>query len=248
MRILLLIAFLSLLNVAHAQQEKATAQEQETTRTAPGKLYGSGSFEWIFSVPVLDVNGSDKGGVVRFSPFFNAQWMLNYDFSNHFGFFTGFSIRNQGFIYQVPDTSLRLKFRTYNVGVPVGFKLGRMNKALFFAGYELELPFNYKEKRFENERKEDKFSVWFSDRNTDLFQSVFVGIQGPGSTTLTVRYYLTNFHNQDFTESKDGVTSKPYAGLNANILAFSLGYALFDGTKVTRQIQPKSERDRQVMR
>ncbi|MEO7082409.1 MAG: hypothetical protein ABIY71_12820, partial [Flavobacteriales bacterium] len=95
---------------------------------------------------------------------------------------------------------------------------------------------------------EDKFSVWFSDRNTDLFQSVFVGIQGPGSTTLTVRYYLTNFHNQNFTETKDGMTTKPYAGLNANILAFSLGYALFDGTKVTRQIQPKAERDRQVMR
>ncbi|MEO7081918.1 MAG: hypothetical protein ABIY71_10345, partial [Flavobacteriales bacterium] len=99
MRTLALIAFLPLLNVAHAQQAKASAEVQETTNTAPGKVYGTGSFEWIISVPILDVNGSDKGGVARFSPFFNAQWMLNYDFSNHFGFFTGFSIRNQGFIY-----------------------------------------------------------------------------------------------------------------------------------------------------
>lgn len=248
MRTLALIAFLSLLNVAHAQQAKATAQDQETTRTTPGNIYGTGSLEWIFSVPVLDVNGSDKGGVVRFSPFFNAQWMLNYDLGNHFGLFTGFSIRNQGFIYQVPDTSLRFKFRTYNVGIPVGIKIGRMNKTLFFAGYEVELPFNYKEKRFENERKEDKFNVWFSDRNTLLFQSVFLGIQGPKSTTLTMRYYLTNFHNTDFTESKNGVTTKPYAGLNANILTFSLGYALFDGNKTTRKGWMKADHDTHVMR
>ena len=239
MRTLALIAFVTVFGFTHAQ---------ENTRTAPGKVYSSGSGEWILSVPLLDVNGSEKGGIVRFSPFFNVQGMLNYDFGNHFGIFTGISIRNQGFIYQVPDTTLRFKFRTYNVGIPVGFKLGRMNQTLFFAGYELELPFNYKEKRFENERKEDKFNVWFSDRNTDLFQSVFVGVQGPGSTTLTVRYYLTNFHNQDFSETKDGVTTKPYAGLNANILAFSVGYALFDGTKTARQSISKAERDMHVMR
>ena len=244
MRILLLIAFLSILDIAHAQ---AQAPAQETTYPSPGKLYSSGSGEWILTVPVLDVNGSEKGAVVRFTPLFNVQWMVNYDLGKHFGLFTGFSVRNQGFIYQVPDTSLRFKFRTYNVGVPVGFKLGRMNKTLLYAGYEVELPFNYKEKRFENERKEDKFNVWFSDRNTSLFQSIFLGVQGPKSTTLTVRYYLTNFHNQDFSETKNGVTTKPYAGLNANIVAFSLGYALFDGKKIA-QVKKQAERDTQVKR
>ncbi len=42
------------------------------------------------------------------------------------------------------------------LGLPLGIKLGRMHKVLLFAGYELELPFNYKEKRYANEKKEDK--------------------------------------------------------------------------------------------
>lgn len=222
MRKLILLILLFLFQLAQAQDNVPP----------PHKVYWTGSGEAIFSVPLLDVNGSEQGAVMRFSPFFNAQWMLNYDLSTHVGLYTGLSIRNQGFIYQVPDTTVRYKFRTYNVGIPVGFKLGSMNKTLFYAGYEVELPFNYKEKRFENEKKEDKFNVWFSDRNSDFYQSVFLGVQGPGGATLTVRYYLTNFHNTDFTETKDGVTTKPYAGLNANILAFSLGYALFDATKV----------------
>ncbi len=195
------------------------------------KAYLTTSGEWIFSMPILDVGGSDKGGVVRFSPVFNGQTMVNYDLSAHAGLFTGISIRNQGFIYKVPDTDIRYKFRTYNVGIPVGLKLGKMNNTLVFLGYELELPFNYKEKRFEGDHKEEKFNVWFSDRNSTFYQSVFVGFQGPGSSILTVRYYLTNFHNQDFTEKKDGVTLKPYDGLNANVLAVSIGFGLFDVRK-----------------
>jgi len=241
MRALSLLALLSLLQVAQAQDNVSSAP---TTRT----FYTSASGEWIFSVPILDVNGSDQGAIVRFSPFFNAQVMLNYDLSSHFGLYTGLSIRNQGFIYQVPDSAVRFKFRTYNLGIPVGFKVGNMNHTLFYGGYELELPFNYKEKRFENEKKEEKFNVWFSDRNSTFYQSVFFGVQGPGGATLTVRYYLTNFHNKDFTETNNGVTTKPYAKLNANVLAFSLGYGLFDGRKVQRHGSAHATHDIQSRR
>lgn len=198
--------------------------------------YATSSGEWIFSIPVLDVNGSDRGGIVRFAPFFNLQGLVNYDLSTHFGFFTGLTLRNLGFIYDVPDppdgqagSDVRYKFRTYDVGVPVGIKFGRMNHGLVFIGYELELPFNYKEKRFENEKKEDKFDVWFSSRNEPLFHSVMLGLQGPHGATIKFKYYLSNFHNTDFTETVDGVETKPYAGLNANIFYVSLGYDLFDG-------------------
>lgn len=214
-----------------SQDLRAQSVTVTTKMPAVKTLYITNGGEWIFSTPILDVNGSDKGGVIRFSPFFNAQSYLNYDVSEHMGFFAGLSVRNQGFIYDVPDRSYRYKFRTYNLGLPVGFKLGAMNKTLVYFGYELELPFNYKEKLFENEKTEDKFSVWFSDRTEPFYQSVFVGLQGPYGTTLTVRYYLTNFHNKDFTETVDGVEVKPYAGLNSNVLAISLGYALFDGRR-----------------
>jgi len=227
-----------------------------TSAQSPGtgtkRTYWTSSGEWIFSTPVLDVKGggpgsitqdvtsSDQGAIIRFSPVFNAQAMFNHDLSDHFGLFTGLSIRNQGFIYDVPNDSLnrRYKFRTYNVGIPVGIKVGTMNRGLVYFGYELELPFNYKEKLFENERK-DKFSVWFSQRNEQFFQSVFLGFQGPGRANLTVRYYLTNFHDQDFEQLVDGVRVKPYEGLKVNVLAVSLGYALFDVTKgISREMSP----------
>lgn len=229
LRTTIMFAAVMLIAGVHAQTPAPTS-----IAPGPGEAYFTRSGEWIFSVPMLDVNGSDRGAVLRFSPFWNAQGMLNYDLSPQFGTFVGLSIRNQGFIYQLPDTAVRYKFRTYNLGLPVGVKVGRMNGMLLYLGYELELPFNYKEKRFENEKKEDKFNVWFSDRTEPLFHSVFIGFQGPGSVNLTVRYYLTNFHNQDFTETKDGVTYKPYDGLNANLLTVSLGFALFDATKLTR--------------
>ncbi len=202
----------------------------ETTLPKARTLYATNGGEWSLTFPMLDVNGSDRGGVVRFAPFFNAQSMLNYDVSDHAGFFIGLSVRNLGFIYDAPD-GFRYKFRTYNGGIPVGFKLGRMHESLFFAGYELELPFNYKEKRFANERKEDKFNVWLSDRTEPFFQSVFIGVQGPGKGTITLRYYISNFHNTGYVERKDNVETRPYAGLNSNLVMLSLGVGLFDGTQ-----------------
>jgi hypothetical protein len=203
-------------------------------------MYLTSGSEWIFTAPILDVNGSDQGAIIRFAPVLNVQGLANYDFSDHAGVFFGLSMRNLGFIYQ--DTAnVRYKYRTYNVGLPLGFKLGRMHRTLFFAGYEIELPFNYKEKRFENERKEDKFVVWFSDRTEPFFQSVFFGMQAPGGSTLTIRYYLSNFHNTDYVARKDNVDTKPYDGLNSNILSVSLGFGLFNGE--TWDFQTPGERN-----
>lgn len=227
-KILLMAALLAACPLAASAQSGGTLERKEPP---VHDWYLTSGGEWIFSMPILDVNGNDKGSVVRFSPFFNLQGLANYDLSPHFGVFTGLTVRNLGFIYDVPDSELRYKFRTYNVGVPVGIKVGRMNHALVFVGYELELPFNYKEKRFANEKKEDKFDAWFSSRNEMLFHSVMLGLQGPRGTTIKFKYYLSNFHNTDFTETVNGVETKPYAGLKANILYVSLAFDLFDGER-----------------
>lgn len=201
-----MIRFPSLLLVLFALNAAAQERDFTVTTTVPDvrTFYWSSGGEFLFSAPVLDVDGSSDGGVIRFAPFINGRSLLNYDLSTRVGFFTGLSMSNLGFIYDSADGN-RYKYRTYNLGLPLGFKLGRMHKTVFFAGYELELPFNYKEKRFENERKEDKFNAWLSDRNEPFFHSVFVGFQGPGKSTLTFRYYLTNFHNTDYVQREDGV-------------------------------------------
>ncbi len=195
------------------------------------RTYMSGGSEISFQSALLDVAGSDQGSVVRFAPVVNVQQTLNKDMSDNFGLFLGLSVNNVGFIYDVPESDYRYKFRSYNLGLPVGFKIGTMNGGLFFAGYSIEWPFNYKEKEFLNESKEDKIVVWVSDRTEPFHQAVMAGFQLGNGTTLKVKYYFTNFHNEDFSETQDigGVSTsvKPYDGLKANILQLSLGFALF---------------------
>ncbi|MBK7753656.1 MAG: hypothetical protein IPI41_13940 [Flavobacteriales bacterium] len=214
----------------------ATAQGMfpKPVRPPAKKWYVTNGTEWIFTFPVLDVRtygqpNDHTGGIVRFAPVFNPRGLVQYDFTDHVGFFTGLGFRNLGFIYAVPDTTVRYKYRAYTVGVPVGLKIGRMHRTLFFVGYEIELPFNYKEKRFENEKRVDRFNVWFSDRTEPFYHSMMLGIQGPAGTTITLKYYFTNFHNTEFEVQKDGITSKPYDGFNANIAYVSIGWGLFAG-------------------
>jgi len=187
----------------------------------------------IFSFASIDDNGSETGNIIRWSPVFNLQMLGNYDVNRGIGFFSGINIRNVGFIYdnyQYPDAenTVKKKFRNYTVGVPFGIKLGRMDKMFLYGGYEIEFPLNYKEKTFENEKKTDKFNVWFSNRVPAMYHTFMVGIQFPYGGNLKFKYYLTNFHNKDFTETlSDGSQVKPYEFLNANVFYISLNFALF---------------------
>jgi hypothetical protein len=197
------------------------------------KSYSSFSTEMIFSFADIDNKGNTEGNNLRWAPVINPQWMYNYDLSNSFGIFTGMAIRNVGFIYENPMDSLnntKYKFRTYNLGIPIGFKVGQTEKFLFFAGYEIEFPFEYKEKEFLNEDKEDKDVIWFSDRVEQVQHSVLAGIQFKHGATLKFKYYLTNFHNRDYVSLTDGVQTKPY-DFKANVFYFSLGWDLFTNYK-----------------
>ena len=72
--------------------------------------------------------------------------------------------------------------------------------------------------------KIDKIAGWFSDRN-ELFQHGFLaGVQFPRGVNLKFKYYLSEFHNQDYT-TNGGI--KPYGGLKANIIYVSLNFFLF---------------------
>jgi len=205
------------------------------------KSYFTSGGEIIFSFATIDYKGESKGDVMRFSPVFNIQGMFNYDVGKHFGGFAGLTIRNIGFIYDnyevstnnpsIPEETkiVKKKFRTYNLGIPVGLKLGVMNKTFIYGGYEIEFPFAYKEKTFDGDHKDDKFVVWFSDRVEQFQHGFFAGIQMPWGTNLKFKYYLSNFHNMDYVDN-DG--KKPYEGLNANIWYFSLSYNLLRNDKL----------------
>lgn len=193
------------------------------------KPYVTTGGELIFSFANVEKNGNSEGSVMRFSPVINAQIMLNKDMSKNFGVFTGLALRNVGYItkdYLDLSDSLhyKKKFRSYNVGVPIGFKVGQLDKTFFYGGYEVEIAVSYKEKTYEGGDKVDKITGWFSDRQ-EIFQHGFLaGIQFPHGFNVKFKYYLSEFHNRDFINNAG---KKPYAGLKTNIFYISLNLFLF---------------------
>jgi len=187
------------------------------------KVYTTTSGELIFSFANINYKGDETGSILRFSPVVNIQNWINVDKSENFGWFSGLSVRNVGFIYEPPDQAgIKKKYRTYNIGIPIGIKVGNLSDKFLFAGYELEIPVHFKEKTFENEDK-TKNGVWFSNQVTTFNHSLMAGVQLPYGATLKFKYYLSNFFNKDYTRS-DG--SKPYAGSDYNVFYFSLSFGL----------------------
>jgi len=193
------------------------------------KTYTTSGLEVIFSFADIEQNGVSQSSTLRFAPVFNLSSMLNRDVTDRFGLFTGLAVRNVGYIFDnyedfAENATYKKKFRSYNLGVPVGFKIGDLDRMFIYAGYEAEIAFLYKEKTFEGGDKIDKITGWFSDRQ-DIFQHGFlVGIQFPKGANLKFKYYLSDFHNQDFV---DGSGNKPYEGLNSQVFYFSLNMMLF---------------------
>jgi hypothetical protein len=196
-------------------------------------FYTTSSGELIFSF--AEINSGDEPApqnIVRFSPFFNLQSLGNYDVNKNFGLFFGLNLRNVGFIAEDKKSQIKKKYRVYDLGIPVGLKLGQMDGFFIYGGYELEFPFNYKEKTFENERKTDKFNVWFSDRTPPFYHALFIGLQFPYGANLKFKYYLTTFHNTDYVEMVDGIETKPYENLEANVFYIALTFTMFRNSKV----------------
>lgn len=99
-----------------------------------------------------------------------------------------------------------------------------MDNKFFFAGYEVEFPFLYKEKTFDQGDKTDKITGWFSKREEWLQHGFMVGVQFKYGLNIKFKYYVSQFHNQNYVES-NGV--KPYEGLRSNIFYISLGSYIF---------------------
>ncbi|MEI6596395.1 MAG: hypothetical protein WCO28_12595 [Bacteroidota bacterium] len=199
---------------------------------AQTKIYNSSSFEMIFSFAKIQKGGNEINSNLRFSPVFNFQSLVNYDISQGFGIFHGMSIRNVGFIYDIPGTDSMMKYRTYNIGIPLGIKIGNIKNGFFiYGGYEFEMPFHYKEKLFINDDKKDITSIWFSNRTNWYTQSVFIGFNTKSGFNIKLKYYLDGFFNQDYVGTYNGARIKPFQDMNAHVIYFSLNWNLFKDVK-----------------
>jgi len=202
------------------------------------QIYTTSGGELIFST------ATDVEGALRFSPLFNIQNFLNYDLSHAFGLFSGWSLRNIGFIYEVPDEivddvnlEIRKKFRTYNIGIPVGFKLGDLNDLFLYGGYELEIPFHYKEKTFVNGDKNRKKSDWFSGKISPFQHSILLGVQLPHGMNIKFKYYFTDFFYEHEVMALNNSESRHqnfyYYPTLINVFYFSFSFCLFTNDKFT---------------
>lgn len=194
--------------------------------TAQSKVYRSSGGELIFSFADVQTPGEISiRNVPRFSAFFHFQSLWNYDPADAIGFFSGVAMRNIGIITE-PTDNTKLKQRSYALGVPLGVKLGSMDKKFFvFAGGEAEMMFHYKEKHFVDGVKVKKRRAWFSDKVNMFNPSLFAGVQLPGGANLKFKYYLFDFLNQNYTETlESGAKVKPFEGMKTQMMYVSLGF------------------------
>jgi hypothetical protein len=179
----------------------------------------------LLSFASMKENGEHMRNIPRFTLFFNIGSNFNKDITKNLGFFTGINLKNIGLISK-PSDSLKLKQRVYTLGVPLGIKIGDVSGGsfFFFAGGEISMAVNYKEKQFVDGEKVHKFNEWFSDRTPLLMPSLFAGFRINPGFGLKVQYYPQNFFNQDFKTTDKGNTVYPYRNLEANLVFVTLGY------------------------
>ncbi|MDD4142042.1 MAG: hypothetical protein PHR20_04500 [Bacteroidales bacterium] len=200
------------------------------------KLYSTLSFEIPFSFASIDAYDSKDGRMMRFAPWANFQVAGNFDTGNTFGLYLGLSIKNIGFSYKIENPNaidqsfngsvIKKKFRTYNVGIPLGLKLGSFDKFYFYGGYELEFPLHYKEKTFYANTKTIN-KEWLSDKTPDLSHSFFFGVEFPYSLNLKFKWYITNFFNTDYDELIPNLPTIKYSEFGSNVFYISLGINIF---------------------
>lgn len=180
-------------------QQLAEASEVHTTNTATTKkkVYFSSGFEGsMFSTAFIN-DPEAHMGTLRYSVYWNMGAHWNYDFSDDAGFFWGLTLKNIGFIDK--EHGYTTKHRTYNVGIPVGLKLGNLTADNYvMIGGGVDFPVHYKRKVWNDARSNKiKDGEWFSDVVNPVMPYVFVGGKFWKMLYAKLQYYPTNFFNEN---------------------------------------------------
>lgn len=208
------------------------------------RSFTSYSGEMIFSFASIRDKGQTESSNLRWSPVFNFQVLRNRNFGNYAGMYYGIGIRNVGFIYETPNTDTMHKYRTYNLGIPLGIKIGNMNGFFVYGGYEFETPFHYKEKLFINDDKKDdqKVSQWFSHKYVQsVNHALFAGVNY-GRFNVKFKYYLTGFFNKSATRTEGGVVTQPFRNMDVNVFYIALDWGMFQDVKEKRAGKGRSRK------
>jgi len=167
--------------------------------------YFAAGGEMIFSYGDVSTDTTDSKAVVRWSPVFNFNTQLHFNFSKSVGIYTGLGLRNVGLITHlttnfnnagtIVQEEVTVKERSYSLGLPLALKLGNMEQNTYLAvGAEAELMFAYKRKIIQGDGKQ-KLDGWFND-NVNIFNpSAFAEMHFHGGAYVRFKYYLDDFLN-----------------------------------------------------
>lgn len=165
-------------------------------------VYSVTSSELLFQFSNTEIDGLDVSDQMRFTAFFHWGQNWHLDFNNSIGLFTGFAIRNVGFIYDEDQPFQKTIRRSYTLGAPLALKIGSFKHHFYlFGGGEYEMLFHYKAKRWYSHDRDGvkvKDSEWFSDKTRLFVPFAFAGIQFPGGINVKFKYYLGDFLNTEY--------------------------------------------------
>jgi hypothetical protein len=197
------------------------------------KVYTTSGGEIIFQSAIIESNGENLNTNIRFTLAFHLGELVHFDFGENIGIFSGIGVRNVGFITNEED--IKIKFRSYNLGIPLALKIGSFKKNLYvFGGAEYEWMFHFKQKTFRDGTKYKK-SAWFSEQTPAFIPSVFAGIQFPEGFQLKFKYYLNDFLNHKY----NGGPYENYTLLNkSQIWYISVSYMIRNKSKENREAKP----------
>lgn len=179
--------------------------------------------------------GGEPGpaGPVRFTALSLESYFLE-GLSRHFGVYGGLGWRHVGFIRSEPDTTITYKYRTWNLSASAGVALGDLKGGFLFTGMTLELPFQYRERRFEDGEKVDAYSAWFSDRTRSTSQAVVFGYQAPIPLSIKCMYYLNPFFRARSIQDRPGVHVGEVGDYDPHVFSISVQLGLF-----SREMDPR---------
>ncbi len=180
----------------------------------------------MFQLALTEIGGQSDVSTLRYTYFFNTGTHLNYKINNGLTFFSGITLRNLGLI--IKNDSSTSKFRTYNIGIPLGFKIKTGKKQYVLVGGGVDFPINYKSKYWTGGRKNKlKDNEWFSNKVNPIMPYVQLGYRMKSGFLLKFMYYPSNFWNNDHPF---------HTNTNANIMALTLG---MDISKKSKNVEIK---------
>lgn len=213
-------------------------------------VYSTTNGELIFSFANAEYDGVKANDKLRFSPIINVYKYWHYDISTNVGFMAGIGSHNVGFITEVPTSvvdansglgytgDVTKRFRNYSLGIPIGVKIGLMEQLYIYGGYEIEFPYLYKEKTYEDGEKVRKYTSWFSDQSPAFYNTVFVGVQMPRGFNVKFHYYMSDFFDQSYVQQDNWTGAQNFYPTKANMFYFSISKTIFKGKEFMNNDKP----------